>query len=189
MTLAALVRRHPRRVIAAGVALLLVALVAALGGFGRSARPVQTIAVGDRIELGQFAYTVHGATVIDQDEKGDPFEEAPLRLVIDVTVVNIADESGTMASDLIGIKKAGGDDHYTIDSSLERTHPDLPQRIEVEVQADEESLGAIPGHTDIWLGEQVYAWTNLLNSGPAWSVPHWAAIVADVPVTDGRSGR
>lgn len=189
VTLAALARRHPRRLLAAGVVLLLVALVAALGGFGRSERPVQTVAVGERIELGQFAFTVHGATVVDRDEDGEPFDEAPLRLLIDVTVVNTSDESGHITSDLIGIKKSGGDDYFTIDSSLNEMHPDLPQRFEVALQADEASLGAIPGDIDVWLGEQVYGWTNLLNSGPEWSVPHWAGIVADVPITDGRSGR
>lgn len=183
-----LARRRPRRLIAGACVVLLVAGIAVLGGFSQSDRPVRTVSVGERIELGRFAYTVHGARVVDRDAEGEPFDGPPLRLLVDVAVVNVSDESAALSSDLIGIR-ASGDQWYSIDSSSESLHPDLPRRLQVEVPADRASLGTLPGLTDIWLGEQTYGWTNLVNSGPEWSVPHWAGIVADVRVADDRGPR
>lgn len=185
---ARLVRRRPRRLIVGACVALLVAGIAVLGGFAPSDRPVRTVSVGERIELGRFAYTVHGARVVDRDAEGESFDGRPLRLLVDVTVVNVSDESAALSSDLIGIRTSG-QRWSSADASTESLHPDLPRRLQIEVPADRQALGPIPGHTDIWLGEQTYGWTNLLNSGPQWSVPHWAGIVADLPVADGRGPR
>lgn len=181
-------RRHRVVVVALGVLVLLVAVVAALGGFGRSDRPVRTVDVEQRVELGQFAWTVHGAQVVDRDEDGEPFEEEPLHVLVDVTVESIGQETGNLTRDLIGIR-VGPDEFLPFDLDTSQLHPNLPLRLELILLAEEDQLAEIPGTVDVWLGAQNYAWTNLLHSGPEWSVPRWAAIVTDVPLTDGRGPR
>ena len=167
---------------------LVIGGVAVLGGFTRSDRPVRTIDVGQRVELGQFAWTVHGARVVDHDEDGEPFDEEPLHVLVDVTVENIADETSSLTTDIIGVR-TGPEEYLPFDLTTDALHPDLPLRLELVLLAEEDQLPAITGTTDVWLGAQQYAWTNLLNPGPSWSVPTWGAIVVDVPVADDRGPR
>ncbi|MGO1974955.1 MAG: hypothetical protein ACTH2Q_18530 [Propionibacteriaceae bacterium] len=188
MGIASFGRSHRTALVLAAVLVLLLGVVAALGGFGRSDRPVRTVAVGQRVELGQFAWTVHGARVVDRDEDGEPFEEEPLHVLVDVTVENISDESSGLSKDLIGIR-VGPDEFLPFDLDTSGLHPNLPLRLELILLAQEDSPLEIGGHTDIWLGAQQFAWTNLINSGPEWSVPRWAAIVTDVPLADDRGSR
>lgn len=165
------------------------ALIAALGGFARSDHPIAEYLPGSRIELGRFAFTVHSARLIDHDEEGEPFDEEPLRVLVDSTVENISDESGILGEKLVGLDD-GADDWFGLDyESTVLLHPGLPRRLELVLPATEASLGADPTKITVWLGEEKYGWTNLLNSGPEWSVPNWAATVSDVPLADERGRR
>lgn len=169
--------------------LLAVGAVAALGGFARSDRPLPAYDVGERVELGQFAWTVHGASVVDQDEDGDPFDDKPLRVLVDATVELIGEESDGLSSGMLGVRPVDGE---TLPSEgiSDEFHPGLPRRVQIEVPLDEEALGSVlPERTDVWLAASEYGWTNLSQPGPAWSAHIWSGIVADVPLSDDRGPR
>lgn len=164
-------------------------VVALAGGFGRSERPAPTHELGERVELGRFAYTVHDATVVDRDEDGEAFDDLPWRVLVDVTVENIGEETISLGSRLVGVEPRRGDIAPN-DSHGEDLQPGLPRRLLVEVPVDTDVFGGdVPRRFDLWLGSQVYEWSNLLNSGPAWSVPNWSALVIDVPLADERGAR
>ena len=129
---------------------------------------------------------MHKARLVDRDEDGDPFDEHPWQLLVDVTVTNIADETSSLSSGLVGIEVA--EDVVPNEHESAALQPGIPRRMEVVVPLEEGDV-KVPGRVDIWLGEQTYDWTNLIQPGPAWSIPNWAAIVTHVRVADDRGPR
>lgn len=169
-----------------GIGLLLVAVIAVLGGFKRSDQPAPTVDAGETIALGKYELTVHDARLVDRDEDGEAYDDHPYRLLVDLTITNTSEETTSVSSDVIGVRESDGS-FLGNESAADALQPRLTRRIVVPVLADENPAKA--GRADIWLGEQVYDWTNLLTSGPEWSVPTWAAMVTDVPVKDDRVKR
>ena len=172
-----------RGVLAVGVVVLLVGVIALLGGFKRSDHPVPTFDTGERVELGKYEFVIHDARLVDRDEDDEPFEDHRYRLIVDLTITNTSDETTSISRDLIGVQEADGT-RLGNESDVNDLQPGLTRRLEIPVLADENP--AKGGRADLWLGEQVFAWTNKLTSGPEWSVPTWAAMVTDVPVKDER---
>lgn len=128
---------------------------------------------------------MNSARVTDRDDDGEPFDDGLPRLYIETTATNTSEESTTFGSNLLGIDAADGS---IIGNEVVTTtfHPDLERTVDVEIIVDDESE-LRRGSLDVWVGAQVYDWTNLAYSGPEWSVPSWEAFVPNVPLTDERS--
>lgn len=164
---------------------IVVAVVASLGGFGRSDTPRPTIGPGESIELGQYKLAVERARVVDIDDRGEPFDDGMLRVMVTTKVTNVSEESTSFGEGLVGVADRSAE-IYSNKTDTSTFHPGLKRTVEVSVPVPANRLAVSSGRIDIWLGARTYDWTNLAMSGPAWSVANWAAIVTDVPIDDQR---
>ena len=185
MTVPAFLRRRRwQAVVALGG---LICIVAVFGGFSRSDHPLPTIAPGDQIELGQFAFVIDSARIVDVDDDDEPFEDGMPRVIVSVKLSNISDETTSFGEGLIGVYEPHGK-VYVNKTESSSFHPDLEREVEISVPVPASRLPHHDGKIDVWLGARTFGWTNLALAGPAWSVPNWAAIATDVPVSDERGG-
>jgi hypothetical protein len=180
--------------VGAGV-VLLVGLVLVLGGFRETAHSLPEAAVGQRVELGRFAVTVHQAYLTDKDEKGRPLNKDTPRkhIVVEATVEMLDKDAGYFPSgketgsalliqggrspwDSLKPDVGGGPD--------DKLQPGIPTQAQFYFLPP----ATVPPSVRVVLGDQEYGWTNLINPGPDWSsvaVP--AVVVPDVPLDDRTS--
>jgi len=185
--------RTSRALVGVGAAVVLVVgLVLAFGGFRETTHSLPEVAVGQRIDLGRFAVTVHQAYLTDKDEEGKPLSKDKPRkhIVVEATIEMLDKEAGSFPAG----RKTGSalliQDGRSPWNSLEPDtgggpHDPLQPGIPTEAQFYFLPPTPVPATVRVVLGDQEYGWTNLINPGPDWSsvaVP--AVAVPDVPLDD-----
>jgi len=180
--------------VAAG-ALLLVGLVFTLGGFRQTARSLPEAAVGERVDLGRFAVSVHRAYLTDKDEKGRPLsrEKPRKHIVVEATIEMLDKEAGYFQSGKETgsalLIQAGRSPWTSLKPDVgsgpdDRLQPGIPTKAQFYFLPP----ATLPPTVRIVLGDQEYGWTNLVNPGPDWSsvaVP--AVVVPELPLEDRTS--
>jgi len=168
-------------VLLAGSATILLSLAAvvALGGFRQAAHYLPPHRLGERVELGRFAVTVHDLALVNHDERGSPLgqpksfgEPGPNAIVLVRTTVEMLDDKAGLFQLQSGLIVVRAGDRSKDDLKVatgwglaNELQPGLPVDATFAFIAPDPP----PATVRVLLGEQVYEWSNLINPGPAWS--------------------
>ncbi len=171
-------RRWVLLAVSATIVLSLAAVVA-LGGFRQAAHYLPPHQLGERVELGRFAITVHDVALVNHDERGNPMGQpnsfggpGPKAVVlVRATVEMLDDKAGRflLQSGLI-VVRAGerSKDDLKVATGWGLAN-DLQPGLPVDATFAFNAPDPPPATVRVLLGEQAYEWSNLINPGPDWS--------------------